>query len=523
MEQDSKETTGVTRGQNVLYVLPHDRGAMMRVLGPVIEKLDPASDEVQLIAVTPDAETAVALASVAVRLGTGRGIRAVAATGPGRAGRVLRAGHVQLVAGAPAELLALVQRAALKLENARSLLLAWVDELPPEGGQALEAFLGDFPKGAARTMVVASLGTAAESLAERYAWRARRVLPGEGQAAPTPLSIVTTGESARGATLRRVLDALDPEKAGIFTRTDDGREEAAAVLAALGYGGTEAPVRLIGPAEAGPGDIVVLYDLPESAAELRQAVSESRARVVALATPRQLASVRALASGGGVSPLVLPESATRARNHDAALRDELRGELALGAHSRELLALEPLLEEWDGVEIAAALLRILERERASRPAVSAGDAPKMGKLFVNLGTKDRARASDLVGALANELGIAREQIGKIDMRETFTLMEIGEAIAEEVAQRLSGITIKGRRIAARLDQERGERPEREERGPRGPGGPRPDRGSDRGERPRRSFADRPRREGDDRPPRRPRAEGPGDDRPRAPRPRRDRE
>lgn len=522
MEQDSKETAGVTRGQNVLYVLPHDRGAMLRVLGPAIEKLDAASDDVQLIAVTPDAETAVALASAAVSVGAGRGIRAVAATGAGRAGRVLRAGHVQLVAGAPSELLALVQRAALKVEGAKSLLLAWVDELPPEGSQALEALLGDLPKGAARTMVVASLGSTAESLAERYAWRARRVLPGEGQGAPTPLSFVTTGEAARGTTLRRVLDALDPEKAGVFTRTDAGREEAGAVLAALGYGSSEAPVRLIGPSEAGPGDVVVLYDLPESAAELREAIGESRARVVALATPRQLASVRALASGGGVSPLVLPEAATRAKNHDAALRDELRGELAHGAHARELLALEPLLDEWDGVEIAAALLRIVERERASRPAVTSGEAPKMGKLFVNLGTKDRARASDLVGALANELGIAREQIGKIDMRETFTLMEIGEAIAEEVAQRLSGITIKGRRIAARLDQERGERPEREERGPRGP---RPDRGDrgDRGERPRRSFADRPRREGDDRPPRRPRAEGPGGDRPRSPRPRRDRE
>ena len=53
----------------------------------------------------------------------------------------------------------------------------------------------------------------------------------------------------------------------------------------------------------------------------------------------------------------------RARSRDEKVRDELRAALANGVNARELIALEPLLTEFDGVEIAAAALRLLERDR----------------------------------------------------------------------------------------------------------------------------------------------------------------
>jgi hypothetical protein len=50
------------------------------------------------------------------------------------------------------------------------------------------------------------------------------------------------------------------------------------------------------------------------------------------------------------------------------MRRELSSVLDAGIASREMQALEPLLERHDGIEIAAAALRLLEKERTLRKA-----------------------------------------------------------------------------------------------------------------------------------------------------------
>jgi ATP-dependent RNA helicase DeaD len=135
----------------------------------------------------------------------------------------------------------------------------------------------------------------------------------------------------------------------------------------------------------------------------------------------------------------------------------------------------------------------------------------MTRLFVNVGAKDNARPADLVGAFANEGGITRSQIGRVDLRETYSLVEVDARVASEVAAKLTGSTIRGRRVQARLEQDRPPRREHE-------GGP--PRGRDRGPG-RPQGAGRPSGRGPDRGgPRR--AQDAGLDRPpRAARPRRD--
>ena len=53
------------------------------------------------------------------------------------------------------------------------------------------------------------------------------------------------------------------------------------------------------------------------------------------------------------------------------MRRELSHALDAGIATREVLALEPLLELYDGIEIAAAALRLLDRERALRQVAQA--------------------------------------------------------------------------------------------------------------------------------------------------------
>ena len=145
--------------------------------------------------------------------------------------------------------------------------------------------------------------------------------------------------------------------------------------------------------------------------------------------------------------------------------------------------------EYDGAEVAGAALWLLERERARERAAAAtveAGSPRSTRLFVNAGERDGITARDLVGAIANEAGIPGGSIGKVELRENHALVEVPLDRAQQIATRLTGVTLRGRRIVARLDQgaspERGERPAR--RPPAREQGERPSRGErrDRAER-----------------------------------------
>jgi hypothetical protein len=287
-------------------------------------------------------------------------------------------------------------------------------------------------------------------------------------------------------------------------------------------------------------------------AELQRVTQAKPVQIVALSAPGEVAWLRELASGR-LAALNLHGPERRARDREEAIREELRGVLARGVPPRELVSLEPLLQEFDGTELAAAALHVLERERAQRRMAEAHQPPAararpegertrgaptgMTRLFMTVGTRDDVKVGDIMGVIAGEGGIAGDHVGKIDLRESHALVEVAEADAAGVITRINGSMIKGRRVVVRAERDREEREraagprgrsEREPRGrserePRGrsdrePRG-RPDRES-RG-RPDRESRGRPDRERGDRgrPPRR----GPSERPTRGGPPRRDRD
>lgn len=511
MAHDERETASVGRSQNAVHIVPHDTTTAAGVFASVLERLDREVAELQVVFVAPDPDGAIALARAASGLPQAAGLRIIPASSARRATRLLRARPAHGVIGAPTELLELVRTSVLKLEHVRALVLAWADEIAsdPSSIEALETVLAEVPKEASRTIIASRVTSDVEQLIERYARRARRAGDVEGGAQPTPLRYVTTSSWARLATLQRVLDELDPEVAAVFTRSESTERELREVLQSLGHPVEDGGVRITRGGPVIEADTLVLLDIP-TREELRTIMGGGTPAVIAIVQPRQVDALRSLAGGAPVTPLHASAAPVRARKRVAALRSELREVLAGGIPTHELLALEPLLEEYDGVEVAAAALRLLERDRerarettraVPAPATTAASpAPGGGwtRLFVGAGTRDRVGPGDLVGAIIGESGIARESIGKIELRENHSLVEIASAEAERVATALTGTMIRGRRAIARLDKgresgDRGGRGERGERGGRGDRRPPRDRGdrSDRG--PRRVRGDVERR------------------------------
>jgi len=358
------------------------------------------------------------------------GLRVHAVTGLARSARRLKEHPPQVLAGAVKDLAALVERAALKVDQVAALVLAWPEALVAgEHAAALDTLLGEAHE--ARRLVLSWNPALLADLLERHARRPLVVgtLPvDENGASLAPVGRVRYCVAAPGrrpVIVRDVLDGLDARAPFVW----DG-------------GPMPEP-------EARP-DAVVCTALPSR---------EELAALVRLGEPvvfvdaAQLPYLRSIAT---LTPFVLPGAADRARDRAEELRERVARVLQSGGVDAELALLDPLFERFDPAEVAGALLA-LQRETGSGKretiASGVGDTARV-KVFVGVGKKDRASAKDLVGALIREAGVPKDDIGRIDVRDSFSLVEVAAGAADRAVRGLTGTTIRGRRVIARLERER---------------------------------------------------------------------
>jgi len=355
-----------------------------------------------------------------------------AVTGLARTSRVLKERPIDILAGAAKDVAVLLERAALKLAAVANVVLAWPEALVDgDGAAALDAVLGE-ARDAHRIVLSWNPGLLGDLL-ERHARRALLVGTPPVDETGRPLPPVCRARFAVVPSLRRPLavrDALDA---------------LGATTPFIWNGGP------IAPSESRP-DAVLCTALPtrdEAAALARLGGGEP----VVFIAAGQLPYLRSVAT---LTPLALGSGADRARDRAEALRERVAGLLTTDNVDAELALLDPLFERFDPAEVAAALLA-LQRDGGSgkRDATAVGpvDAARV-KVFVGIGKKDRASAKDLVGALIREAGVAKDDIGRIDVRETFSVVEVAARAVDRAVRGLTGTTIRGRRVVARLDRER---------------------------------------------------------------------
>ena len=76
--------------------------------------------------------------------------------------------------------------------------------------------------------------------------------------------------------------------------------------------------------------------------------------------------------------------------------------------------------------------------------------PLMATLHIQGGRKEKIRPGDVLGALTKDLGLTREQVGKIDVNEFSTYVAVERALANDVARRLGAARIKGKGVKVRV-------------------------------------------------------------------------
>jgi ATP-dependent RNA helicase DeaD len=408
------------------------------VLAPALSRLTPGSG-LQAIVVVPDALLAET-ATVTRRLAAALGLRAVAAHGLGRTEARLREGRAQVLVATPRTLLSLLRRSALPVESILLTALAW-PELDPDGA-TLDAILPELPREAQR-LVLASRQIAVDDLVERWARKAL-VLGAAAEAPVGPVRVVVAPVSRRLHAVAGLVEVLDPDSLGVWVAD---LEEADRIRSAFAGGDLEIQV---GSTSLGPVACVVAYDLP-ARDQLAHLLTLAR-EVVVLVPPAAEAWFAGIAAPR--RPLQLRGAVEEAAEAAAAARAEVAARIEAGA-AGGLLAVSPLLERHDPAMVAGALWELWRsRERAVAPPVPSGQpvGSTMARIWASAGRKDGATPADFVAALTKEVGVDRTSIGRIELRETFSLIEVPAGEAERIARALDGRTVRRRRLTAHVDR-----------------------------------------------------------------------
>lgn len=418
-------------------------------------------------------------------------------------------GSAEIVVTPAADAMSSIRGSTLKLDAVETVVIDGGSTIREVGGwDEVDAVLDLVPRDAQRVLVSAAFPRDIQDLADRRVKRALQypseaALP-EDRATPTEGSInyvlVRRGEKL-DVLVRQLAGAKGEVPPVIFSRTDERAASLAEQLATRGFlvGAVDDPDAdaAIVSSDATREDLLeeaddslgqtISYDVPADAETLAARHGGDDDAVV-LVEPRELAHVREVAAMARLDlrAVPLPDSlgATAARLE--AFRDRLRQAIQEEDLAAQTLVLEPLLEEFSAMEVAAAAAALLRRKTPAPPAetqaqqqaaaAAAPTQPRSGaepgpapaswsRLYVGVGSRDEVKPGDLVGALAGEANIPGSRIGKIEIRDSFSVVEVESAVADQVIRAVNGTTIKGR--SARVDYDRGG-----ERGRKGAGPPR---------------------------------------------------
>ncbi|MFZ5649755.1 MAG: DEAD/DEAH box helicase [Bacillota bacterium] len=460
---------------------------------PIVEMLN-LKGSVQALVVTPTRELAIQVAEEISRIGRYRRVRTLPIYGGesiDRQIRVLRQG-VQVVIGTPGRLLDHLRRRTLNLDSVRMLVLDEADEMLDMGFiEDVEAILQATPEERQALLFSATMPKEVLDLARRYLKNPEYITVSKESITVPQIDQIyyETKDRTKLETMARLLDALDITKAIVFCRTKKGVDDLVARMEARAYpvaglhGDMSQHQRnqvmrrfknnqievLVATDVAARGlDIenvshVINYDLPQDVEFYVHRIGRTgragkTGTAITLVTPRDYGQIKLIEklTKTRIRREHLPEPADVAERQKEGLKERLRMIIEEGKLGYFRTLINPLLDDYDPVDIAAAALKMSFDPVDESPELelsgeisfeNTGAKPGMVRLFMTIGRADNIRPPELVRVICEETGIPANLVGDIRIYEKFTFVEVPEDWANCVIGYLHRQTVKGRKVS----------------------------------------------------------------------------
>src|SRR5688572_6923233 len=485
-------------GKTAAFALP--------ILQRFIDEGGPKGTGPLAVVLVPTRELAMQVAEAVHRYGKAMGVRVLPVYGRQPIGRQIHAmrSGVDVVIATPGRALDHMRRGSLVLGGVRIVVLDEADEMLDMGFQEdIETVLKASPAERQTVLFSATMPPRIEAIAKNHQRNPVRIrinkpVAKPGEAPKVRQQAYVLPRAQKMGALGRILDLEAPAAAIVFCRTRTEVDELAETLNARGYksealhGGMtqydrdkvmrrlrsgEAELLIATDVAARGLDIdrlthVVNYDLPAAPeAYVHRIGRVGRAGregvAITLVEPREhhaLRNIERLTNHRieiAKVPTVADLQARRLDMTIASLREALSGEE--NEHYR--VVVDSLSSEHDVVQVAMAAVKLYHQATtaeieeaepvAAPPPVKTQFNPVTGRdmvrIWVGAGRQAGVRPQDLVGAIANEAGIAGALIGAIQITDRFSLVEVPEEVAEQVIKGLGKSNIRGKKVRVARD------------------------------------------------------------------------
>lgn len=509
-------------GNDVVGLAQTGTGKTAAFALPILDRLDTGTGRTQpqALVLTPTRELALqvceAFERYAARKADVRVLPVYGGQGYGVQLSALRRG-VEVVVGTPGRIMDHLEKGTLDLTALRFLVLDEADEMLKMGfAEDVETILADTPDDKQVALFSATMPPAIKRLAQRYLTQPEEItIKGRTTtSANTNQRYLIVSYPQKVDALTRILEVENFDGMIVFVRTKNETEMLAEKLRARGFSAAaingDVPQvqreRIVEHLRSGKLDIlvatdvaargldverishVVNYDIstdPESYVHRigRTGRAGRSGEAISFITPREryLLKVIEKATRQPLTQMSLPtaddiNSSRLARFDDAITQ-------ALGSDEISFFrdVVTHYVQEHDvpEVDVAAALARVLQgdtpllldpdtesqpvrpqrRDREARePRRRSG--PPLARYRISVGRRQHAEPRQIVGALANEGGLRREDFGRIDIRGDHSFVELPADLSQDTRDRLARTRISGQLIDLARADSRSDRPRR---------------------------------------------------------------
>jgi ATP-dependent RNA helicase DeaD len=476
----------------------------------------PARRGVSGLVLVPTRELAMQVAEATHKYARGTGITVVPLYGGASMSQQMRAldRGVDIVVATPGRALDHINRGTVDLKSLRVLILDEADEMLDMGfAEDLDAILKATPTTRQTALFSATMPPRLRSIAERHLRNPKQITiagekPSAGKLPRVRQVAYIVGRAHKPAALQRVLDMENPESALVFCRTRLEVDTLVETLNAHGYraeaihGGMQQRQRdaVMGRFRSAKADLLIAtdvaarglditqlshvfnYDVPSAPEAYVHRIGRTgragrEGTAITLAEPREHRLLRSIEHCTkqkieiGTVPTVADLRARRLDITSASLREQLLA----GDLDDVRVVVETLAAEFNVIDVAAAAVKLahasldgggeerdvpvltppMDRGEDRRPLRGGprDDGRDVTRIFIGAGRRAGVRPGDLVGAITGEAGITSRDIGAIQIADTFSLVEVPEAIADDVVKAMRSATLRGERVAVRRDRD----------------------------------------------------------------------
>ncbi|MCG6659331.1 DEAD/DEAH box helicase [Halomonas campisalis] len=472
---------------------------------PILSRLELTRREPQVLVLAPTRELAQQVAVSFSKYGQNLQGLEVATLCGGQEYReqlgALKRG-AQVVVGTPGRVIDHLDRGSLKLDGLSSLVLDEADEMLRMGFiDDVKRVVADTPKDAQRVFFSATLPTEIERIVNRYLVDPVKVAIESRTTTGENIEqrLVRVDGGAKLEALSRILEVEAVDAAIVFVRTRAACTTLMEQLSARGVnvaslsGDLDQSLRerTITRLKRGKVDVLIAtdvaargldvprithvfnYDLPQDSEAYTHRIGRTgRAgrtgisiTFVGFREGRKVGWIEQ-ATGQKMTEMAVPDEAAIRAHRDEVFHQRVIAALTAGAEEQQALV-ERLVEEGhDPIELACAFARLARadeapigrlqaprkesrNERAPRDGKpprreSRGPSEGMTRYRVAVGHKDGVKPGQLVGALANEGGIEGARIGRIDIRNAFSVVELPSSLPASILAKMARARVAGR-------------------------------------------------------------------------------